>query len=197
MTVAVLVDGIRGIDENGDPTYQERSPEELERLALLVRNTVGFQENRGDSLEVISMPFADVGEIVPDMAEDTFFGFTSRDITEITKILLLAVVAILVMLLIVRPLVSRLFETLPAAQDMMEKKLLAEPVTAEGQPALTGPPAPAPAGRGPDTEQEELINLSQVEGRVKASSVKKIGEIVDKHPEEALSIIRNWLYQET
>jgi flagellar M-ring protein FliF len=43
---------------------------------------------------------------------------------------------------------------------------------------------------------EELINLSQVEGRVKASSVKKIGEIVEKHPEEALSIIRNWLYQE-
>jgi flagellar M-ring protein FliF len=41
-----------------------------------------------------------------------------------------------------------------------------------------------------------VINISQVEGRVKASSVKKIGEIVDKHPEEALAIIRNWLYQE-
>ena len=44
---------------------------------------------------------------------------------------------------------------------------------------------------------EELIDIDRVEGRVKASSVKKVGEIVDKHPEEALSIIRTWLYAET
>jgi flagellar M-ring protein FliF len=31
---------------------------------------------------------------------------------------------------------------------------------------------------------------------VKASSVRKVGEIVDKHPGEALSIIRAWMYQE-
>nr|CAM74052.1 Flagellar biosynthesis/type III secretory pathway lipoprotein [Magnetospirillum gryphiswaldense MSR-1] len=43
---------------------------------------------------------------------------------------------------------------------------------------------------------DELIDIDKVEGRVKASSIRKIGEIVDKHPEEALSIIRNWLYQE-
>ena len=45
-------------------------------------------------------------------------------------------------------------------------------------------------------EFEELIDIDRVEGRVKASSVKKVGEIVEKHPEEALSIIRNWMYQE-
>lgn len=56
--------------------------------------------------------------------------------------------------------------------------------------------APVPMAPGGVDDGEELINLSQVEGRVKASSVKKIGEIVEKHPEEALSIIRNWLYQE-
>ena len=50
---------------------------------------------------------------------------------------------------------------------------------------------------GPEGEQiEELIDIDRVEGRVKASSVKKVGEIVEKHPEEALSIIRNWMYQE-
>jgi len=31
---------------------------------------------------------------------------------------------------------------------------------------------------------------------VKASSVNKVGEIVDKHPEEALSILRAWMFQE-
>ena len=42
-----------------------------------------------------------------------------------------------------------------------------------------------------------MINLSRVEGRVKASSLRKIGEIVEKHPSEAVSIIRGWMYQET
>ena len=43
---------------------------------------------------------------------------------------------------------------------------------------------------------DELIDIDKVEGRVKASSLRKISDIVDKHPEEALSIIRTWLYQE-
>jgi flagellar M-ring protein FliF len=35
-----------------------------------------------------------------------------------------------------------------------------------------------------------------VEGRVRASSVKKIAEIIEKHPEEAVGIIRGWLHSE-
>jgi flagellar M-ring protein FliF len=50
---------------------------------------------------------------------------------------------------------------------------------------------------GPDDiEVDELIDIDKVEGRVKASSIRKIGEIVEKHPEEALAIVRNWMYQE-
>ena len=46
-------------------------------------------------------------------------------------------------------------------------------------------------------EIEQMIDLGKVEGRVRASSIKKIGEIVDKHPEEAVAIIRSWLYQDS
>ena len=69
------------------------------------------------------------------------------------------------------------------------------------QAQLTGPGAlaqdlaleDAQAGE----ELEQMIDIARVEGRVKASSLRKIGEIVDKHPEEAVSIIRSWMYQET
>jgi len=44
---------------------------------------------------------------------------------------------------------------------------------------------------------DEMIDLNRIEGRVKASSLRKIGEIVEKHPEDVVNIIRNWLYQET
>ena len=43
---------------------------------------------------------------------------------------------------------------------------------------------------------DQMIDINQVEGRVRASSLKQIGEIVDKHPEEAIAIVRNWMYQE-
>ena len=42
-----------------------------------------------------------------------------------------------------------------------------------------------------------MIDISRVEGRVKASSLRKVGEIVDRHPEEAVAILRNWIYQES
>lgn len=40
-----------------------------------------------------------------------------------------------------------------------------------------------------------MIDIAQVEGQVSASSVKKVGEIVARHPEEAVSIMRQWLHE--
>jgi len=42
-----------------------------------------------------------------------------------------------------------------------------------------------------------MIDLNRIEGRVKASSLRKIGEIVEKHPEDVVNILRTWMYQET
>ena len=42
-----------------------------------------------------------------------------------------------------------------------------------------------------------VIDLNKVAGQVKASSLKKLGEIVDQHPEEALNILRGWMGENT
>ena len=59
------------------------------------------------------------------------------------------------------------------------------------------PPIASAAAAQQREELEQMIDINQVEGRVKASSLKKIGEIIDKHPEETVSIIRTWMFQET
>ena len=41
-----------------------------------------------------------------------------------------------------------------------------------------------------------MISLGAVKGQIRASSVRKIGEIIDKHPDEALAILRTWIYEE-
>jgi flagellar M-ring protein FliF len=45
----------------------------------------------------------------------------------------------------------------------------------------------------PPDETEAAIDIAQIEGRVRASSVKKVAEVVDQHPDQSVQIIRGWL----
>ena len=186
LSVAVLIDGVRGIDD-GEPTYQPRSEAEMELLATLVRGAIGFNADRGDTVEVINMEFADV--VVEGIELELFFGLDKNDLLRMAEVLVLSIVAILVILLVVRPLVSRAFETIPSAAAAGERLLT------DQAGALTAPGIPSEVTVG-EERFEELIDIDRVEGRVKASSVKKVGGLVEKHPEEALSILRSWMYQE-
>ena len=193
MSVAVLVDEVQSVNADGDKITEKRSEEEMQLLTSLVRSAIGFNEDRGDSLELIQMKFASFE--APEEELQLFFGLGKNDILRVVEILVLSIVAILVILLVVRPLLSRAFEALPSAQEAAVRLLADEGRT----PALTGPSGPSgiPVDSDDDEEQfEELIDIDRVEGRVKASSVQKVGEIVEKHPEEALAILRSWIYQE-
>ena len=186
LSVAVLIDGVRGIDD-GEPTYQPRSEAEMELLATLVRGAIGFNADRGDTVEVINMEFADV--VVEGIELELFFGLDKNDLLRMAEVLVLSIVAILVILLVVRPLVSRAFESIPSAAAAGERLLT------DQAGALTAPGIPSEVTVG-EERFEELIDIDRVEGRVKASSVKKVGGLVEKHPEEALSIVRSWMYQD-
>ena len=187
--MAVLVDGSWKKDATSDEmVYTKRSQEDMDQLKLLVRHAVGIKDDRGDIFEVINMQF-DGGEAPAEEPLQLFFGFDKQDLLKLAQTLFLGIVAILIILLIGRPLVSRVFDMMNTAREAAsESQMLAAQA---GAPALTGP------GRAGDQGFEELIDIDRVEGRVKASSVKKVGEIVSKHPEEAISIVRAWMYQET
>ena len=40
-----------------------------------------------------------------------------------------------------------------------------------------------------------MIDVSQIEGQVRESAIRKIGDVVQAHPEEAMAIVRTWLHQ--
>ena len=188
LTVAVLVDGARTIGEDGAPVYTPRTQEELQQLAALVRNAVGFDESRGDQVEVVNMRFADIE--VPVFEDDNgFLGLSKSDYFQIAEILLFMIIAVLVILLVLRPLVGR---SIAAMQPQPEPAL---PGVEGGAGALEGPPA-AEGPALPVEEEDPMISLGAVEGQIRASSVRKIGEIIDKHPDEALAILRTWIYEE-
>lgn len=196
ISVAVLVDGIYTTAADGTTTYQPRSAEELEQIAKLVRSAVGFDPARGDTVEVVNMQFVDSNADLA-AAETLPFGLEKNDLIRIGEMLVLGIVAVLVMLLVVRPLISRLLE----GNQTADTGLLPEQ---EMAPALAGPagapgelPPPSDPGRDVASEIEKMIDINQVEGRVRESSLKKISELVDRHPEEAVNIMRSWMFAES
>jgi len=199
ITAAVLVDGVYDVGADGKKTYRDRTPEELAKLEELVRNSIGFDRTRQDQVKVVSMQFAGGEEqYAAEEPGEFIFGMRRDFVEKIASNLGLSIVAILFLLLVLRPLIGRAIESMQGQVGPDGRRLL----TADGSgvPQLAGPGAPAMPAPALGGEEEviadELIDIDKVEGRVKASSIRKIGEIVDKHPEEALSIIRNWLYQE-
>ena len=198
VSVALMVDGTYTTDEDGNRTYNERSEEELKKIDALVKSAIGFDEKRGDTVEVLSMQF----RVLDGFNLDTkapLFGLTKSDLFRIAEIFVLAIVGILVILLVVRPLIARTLDALPSAIEAAQaQSLLAD--QSEDAPALEGPGSTGVTGNfGNDEEDDDdtLINLDQVDGRVKASTLRKISEIVERHPEETVGILRQWMYQET
>jgi flagellar M-ring protein FliF len=212
LSVAVMVNGTPVTDADGNTTYEPRSAEAMEKITALVRSAVGYDEARGDTIEVVEMPFV-AFEAGDTEAQGLLLGLNKGDFMRIAELMVLGVVAVLVLLMVVRPLLGRLLEV--DAEDNVEGMSGMLPAGG-GQAALTGPdgsgvprlagdPSTAVATRvgesgTPDKniahEIDQMIDLNQVSGRVRASSVKKIAEIIEKHPEEAVAIIRGWLHAE-
>jgi flagellar M-ring protein FliF len=198
LSVAVLVDYHFKVDKEGKKTHTKRNEDDMELITNLVKGAIGYDADRGDQIEVIQMVFKDF--IEEDDKLDLYLGLEKNDLLRVAEMLVLGIVALLVILLVIRPLISRAFEMSSAAgastQEASERLLTDQGLDA---PALAGPGgALTPSTMGDDEEDlEELIDIDRVEGRLKASSLKKISEIVEKHPDEALSIVRGWMYQET
>lgn len=216
LSVAVLVDGTYTTDDKGAKTYQARSAQELEQITALVKSAVGFDERRGDTVEVVNLPFADLeGDFVEEKA-DQLFGFDKKDILDMAEMLTLSVMVVLVLLLVIRPMLTKILAAIPtptAGGSQYGQDGAMYLPGAPGRPALAGPDgmpmltdesggAYAAGGGGggafarAQPQEESLIDMSQVEGRVKTSSIKKVSEIVTNHPTETVSVIRNWMNQE-
>ncbi len=189
LSVAVLIDGRYITDEEGNKTYEPRSQEELDQISALVSSTVGIDESRGDQIEIINMQFAQIDTNEEVLDERLLFGFEKSDLLDVAEIMTVAIMIILVVLLVLQPMVSRLMASEgPQIDESLEADLLA---ARPASPALA-----APDGDGDDDageEEDSLINIKGVEGRVKASTIKKVEEIVDNYPTETVSVIRSWM----
>lgn len=210
LSIAVLVDGSYVTGEGGEKTYSPRNQQQLDQIYALVRSAVGFDESRGDTLEVINMQFAEIE--VEDLAEaETILGFAKDDLLDTAEVLTVAVMIILVVLLVLQPMIGRLISA-SSSDDLSDEAMAIENEllgnAAAGQQMLGSPDGAMAAqlatggaqltmdGEEDDDEDSPMISMDKVSGQVKASSVKKVEDIIDQYPNEAVSVIRGWMGQE-
>lgn len=203
LSVAVLVDGSYASDDKGARTYKPRSAEELKQIETLIKAGVGFDEKRGDQVTVANLPFAQL-DVPPEGKEkEPLFGLGKADYIYIGQLASLVLLGLVGLLFVARPLVMQLLRAANGIPAPVKGGRLAGPASA-GELAGSAGTSPAAAG-APQVEgarpimiprsNSPQIDIAQIEGQVKDSSIKKIGEVVTNHPEESVAILRNWLQQ--
>ena len=177
-------------DENSNPIIIRPNQEQIAALQTAIAVAVGINQERGDTLVVMQQDFAPV-EFFIDENVNKILGIPEERFYQMVQVLALVIVALLVILIVVRPLIARALEATEA------EELTGEAALAPGPAALAGPDMIARLDEEGEMEAlEQMIDITQVEGRVRASSLRKIGELIDKHPEEAVGILRTWIFQE-
>jgi flagellar M-ring protein FliF len=173
MSVAVIIDGryeyIR--DDAGDvigsPQYTARTPEEIEMIEQIARQTVGFEAERGDTITVKNMKFSQ------PLVEQEKLKAHQRDATrkfiiDLIRFILVGVVIVLLIFMVIRPMVQKL-SAKPEDLDLLM-----------GLPTTIG-----------ELEGEELEIPTEKETGIPPRD--KIIEIARQDPLKTATLIRNWL----
>ena len=199
LSVAVAVDGVTAVTKDGKPgAYTARSAAEMQRIEQLVRTAVGFSTDRGDQVSVVNVRFPTPDDAGGVQAASPLMGFDKNDIMRGAEILVLAIVGVLMIFFVARPLLrgagggaiagdqrgggaaapTRIMVT-PDGQQMA--------IAADG--TMSQLALPGPGG------EPTAIELARVEGQVRQSSVKQVSDFVEHHPDESVAILRSWLHE--
>lgn len=107
LSVAVLIDGTYGNPQGGSGPgkYIPRTPEEMKKYEEIIKNAVGYNQQRGDQIDVENVAFNDSAMRQDDKAME---AAAKRDFyLSIAKPVAVGIAVLLFFLLIVRPFLGR------------------------------------------------------------------------------------------
>jgi flagellar M-ring protein FliF len=198
LSVAVAVDGVSAPGKDGKPgAYTPRSAEEMQQIEQLVRTAVGYNADRGDQISVVNVrfPSPQVNEGVE--AANPLMGFDKNDIMRAAELGVLAVVGVLMIFFVARPLLGAAGAAKGAKGGAAPPAVTRIMVTPDGQQMQLSGEAGGGALALPHPDGEARVDLARVDGQVRQSTVRKVAEFVDQHPEESVAILRSWLHETT
>ena len=199
ITLAVMVDGVDEAGPDGKHTWRPRDKTELAQIDKLVKSAIGFDEKRGDQLDVVSMPFVsplDAAEATPS----SHLAKANGDLMRFMQMVAFGVVGFGIVILTARSIFAALNKpsTSLALADAAVQEITGGGSLAIGQPQQQAGSALGIGYSGAEggqtaAEDDETMIMNNIQGQLRASSIRKVTQLVDRHPDTTLGIIRAWI----
>ena len=186
LSVAVVVDDIASMDADGNVVTRERTPEEIERLTDLVREAIGFDARRGDSVKVMNSSFL-APEPIADLPEVPIWeqGWFLDIIKQVGGLILV----LLLIFVVLRPTMKRLTAThaelAGEASGDGEGARVEGPLGPDGQPLAAGEESLL---LGSDGEPIHLPGGGRYENIMDAAR-----QLVDEDPKRVAQLVKTWM----
>lgn len=188
LTAAVVVNYRSGVDADGKPTREALSEAELDQINRLVRQAMGYSESRGDQLEVVNSPFTESAENVatsPWWQTPEFFVMA----TSIARYLMVALAALLLWLLLLRPLMRRYAPPPTAVADTDDSGAIAS-VGPAGNASSAEPVDPAEAAAAATGELQRRLRRRSA---VYEHNLATLREMAHEDPRLIAMIVSGWM----
>jgi flagellar M-ring protein FliF len=200
VSLAVMVDGVDTVGADGKHGWKPRDQADLDQIEKLVKSAVGFDDKRGDRLDVVSMPFVDAMESV-DTAPIIRPGKMNSDLITFVQMVAFGVVGFGIIILTARSIFAALNKqsaTLGMGGGAQVQ------IGSDGTPQLTAQPGTAlaieqsseaarSAAVAAGNDEDDTMVMNNIQGQMRASSIRKVLQLVDRHPDTTLGIIRGWM----
>jgi flagellar M-ring protein FliF len=176
LSAAIVINHRKEMDKNGQPVIKPIPEAEMKQINELVREAMGFNKERGDSISVANAPFTAAGDksdsSMPIWKDPDNISFAK----DIVKYLLIALIVAFLFLKVIQPSLKTMF---PSAE---ERRAMA---TAEGVAGAAGHVRIA----GADGELgEDTVSINHY-----ANKVQKARDIAQEDPKAVANIIKDWM----
>jgi flagellar M-ring protein FliF len=179
ITVAVLIDNLRSVGKDGKPKETPLAKEQLDHINQLVKDAVGYDEHRGDSVNVVNASFTQDTTPPPDGELVSAKIWESPLFLDIAKIVGGLVVLLVLVLSVIRPLVKNLIG--PAAHQMQVQVLPKQAAAALGA-------SPEEASNTP-----ALPSASQQAAASHEQQVAQARTLVTQDPKRVAQVVKGWV----
>ena len=174
VTVAVLIDNLRSVGKDGKSKETPLSKEQLDHINELVKDAVGYDEARGDSVNVVNASFTqDATPVAAESELQTTKFWESPLFLDASKILGGLIVLLVLVLSVIRPLVKNLIG--PAARQMQVNVL---PRTPAAEPASDAPALPSASQQAAVTHEQQVLQART---------------LVNQDPKRVAQVVRGWV----
>lgn len=190
ISIAVLIDGTYTTDPKTHKLiYTERTPEQVEQIKKLVKTAVGFNEERGDKIEVLNMQFRFGDDVAEEKVSlvDNFMYQLQGNYIELIKNFMILVTAVIVLFFFIRPVINKIIDTalsIPPSDNIDAK--LAQQKLREEQ-----------ARKAEEQARAEAENISKLQftsfNENKNKTFRSVNDAVENCPDETINIIKSWL----